>query len=100
MDDLYALRMFYADWPATTVRHEPAVGVPSEGRAIFDQPGSAILGGDVITTEPALHWPRTAFSNVKRGDVFVVDGKRYRVSQPPQPSVDGDEYSAPLERAA
>lgn len=100
MDGLYSLRMIYAAWPAKTVRHEPSVGAPREGRAIFDQPGATLLGGDVVTTAPALHWVRDAFQPVLRGDVFVVDGKRYRVSEPPQPSVDGDEFSAPLERAA
>ena len=100
MDGLFSLRMIYAAWPAKTVRHEPAVGAPREGRAIFDQPGAVILGGDVVTTEPTLRWPRDAFAAVVRGDVFVIDGRRYRVSEPPQPSLDGDEISAPLERAA
>lgn len=93
------LALFYAAWPATDVMFTPAAGGASKaGRAIFDQPGITVLGGEVLATDFTLQYPLTAFPGVKKGDRFQVCGVTYTVREFPQPTQDGLEVTVPLSK--
>lgn len=94
------LAMFYADFPAVDVTYTPTTGTGHAGRAIFDQPGMTIIGGEVLATDYSLRYPAATFPAVKRGDVFAIGGVSYTARENAQPaSVDGLEHIVPLAKA-
>lgn len=99
MDIANDLKLLYAGWPATSVLWLPKTGQGGSGRAIFDQPGTVILGGDILATDCALRYPASTFPNVRQGDAFIVDGITYIARENAQPSIDGLEHTVPLARA-
>lgn len=97
--DFSDLAPFYADFGAD-VTHTPAVGSPATGKALFDQPGTAIIGGEILATDYTIRYPVTAFQAVKRGDSFTISGATYTARESAQPaSLQGDEMIVPLAKA-
>lgn len=99
MDLRNDLTLLYAAWPATSVMWLPKAGQGKNGRAIFDQPGSIILGGDILATDCGLRYPASTFPSVRQGDTFIVDGITYTARENAQPTLDGLEYTVPLARS-
>lgn len=97
MDFASDLALMYAEF-GVDVLHTPATGAPVAGRAIFDQPGTALIGGEILATEFGLRYPAATFPAVRRGDRFTISGVNYTVRETPQPTLDGLEYIAPLAR--
>lgn len=97
MDFAADLSIFYADF-GLTVTHTPTGGGASAvGLAIFDQPGMALIGGEVLSTDYSLRYPFETFPVVKRGDTFLIGAITYTAREAAQPaSVDGLEYIVPL----
>ncbi|MBC2731379.1 hypothetical protein [Thiobacillus sp.] len=94
--DLTDLAPFYADF-AVPVIHTPLVGSPASGQALFDQPGTTLIGGEILATDYALRYPVTTFQEVKRGDQFSIGGTTYTARESAQPaSFDGLEHIVPL----
>lgn len=97
--DLSDLAPFYADF-AVTVTHTPLVGSPATGLALFDQPGTVIVGGEILSTDYTIRYPATIFQAVKRGDSFTIGGATYTARESEQPaSLQGDEMIVPLARS-
>lgn len=97
--DLSDLAPFYADF-AVTVTHTPLVGSPVTALAIFDQPGTTLIGGEILATDYSLRYPVTTFQAVKRGDAFSIGGATYSARESAQPaSIDGLEHIVPLARS-
>lgn len=98
--DLDDLTPFYADF-AVDVTHTPQGGVPVRGRALFDRPGTVIVGGEMLATDYSVRFPVVTFQSVKRGDQFTIGGAQYIARENPQPaSLDGLEFIVPLARSA
>lgn len=94
------LAPFYADFGVDAV-HTPKGGSPKSGRVLFDQPGTAIVGGEIIATDYAVRYPAVTFQPVVRGDQFVVCGQSFVAREAAQPAtLQGDELIVPLARAA
>ena len=93
------LAIVYAGWPAQDVRWLPRSGQGGTGRAIFNEPGTTILGPDVVALDASLQYPTATFPGVRRGDRFVIDGHTWIARENAQPTQDGLEASIPLERA-
>lgn len=93
------LALFYVDFPAVDVSYTPLAGTASVGRAIFDQPGMTLIGGEVLATDYSLRYPATTFPNVKRGDAFGIGGVNYTARENAQPLIDGAEHTVPLAKA-
>ena len=92
-DDVLAM---YADFGLDVI-YTPAAGSPVTGKALFDQPGTAIIGGEILATEYTLRYPLTTFPAVKRGDSFSIGGATYTARESAQPaSLQGDEMIVPL----
>lgn len=98
MDFASDLVLMYAEF-GVDVLHTPAIGAPIAGRAIFDQPGTALIGGEILATEFALRYPAAVFPAVRRGDQFTVAGANYSARENPQPTLDGLEFIVPLARS-
>lgn len=93
------LAPFYADF-GLDVTHTPLVGSPVTGKALFDQPGTAIVGGEILATDYTVRYPLTTFQAVKRGDAFTIGGATYTARESAQPaSLQGDEMIVPLARS-
>jgi hypothetical protein len=98
--DLSDLDLFYSDF-AVEVTHVPASGAPSSGMALFDMPGTTLIGGDLLATDYSLRYPAVTFQTVRRGDTFTISGADYTVREAPQPaSFEGGEMMVPLARGA
>jgi hypothetical protein len=98
--DFSDLAPFYADF-GQLVTHTPLVGSPATGRVLFDQPGTAIIGGEILATDYSIRYPAVAFQAVKRGDAFTIGGAAYTARESAQPaSIDGTEMIVPLARSA
>jgi len=99
--DFDDLSLAYAD-AAATVTHNPASGgTATAGLAFFDQPGSALIGGEMLATDYSLRYPAATFPAVKRGDTVTIATVVYTVRENPQPaSIDGLELIVPLSRSA
>jgi hypothetical protein len=95
------LDILYADFGVLVV-HTPQGGVASApALALFDQPGTEILGGQLLATDYALRFPAAAFPNVRRGALFTIAGGSYKARESAQPTtIDGLEHIVPLERVA
>lgn len=97
--DLNDVSLFYADL-AVSVIHQPLVGTPITGNALFDQPGTTIVGGEILATDYSLRYPVVTFQPVKRGDLFLVGATLYKARENAQPaSIDGLEHIVPLARS-
>lgn len=96
MDFASDLSALYADFGRPAILHPVAGGIDSNGLAILNLPGTAIVGGEMLATDLSLHYPAETFPVVSRGDVFVIDGVHYVVREAPQPSLDGLEHVVPL----
>lgn len=96
--DFSDLAPFYADF-GLDVTHTPGVGSPATGKALFDQPGTTIIGGEILATDYTIRYPVTTFQAVKRGDQFTIGGATYTARESAQPaSFQGDEMIVPLSR--
>lgn len=93
------IAILYAGWPAQSVVWIPRNGQGATGRAIFNEPGTTILGPDVVSIDATLQYPAGVFPNVRRGDRFVIDGHTWIAREPAQPAQDGLEATVSLERA-
>lgn len=94
--DFSDLSPFYSDF-AVAVTHTPLVGVAVTKQAIFDAPGTALIGGEMLATDYSLRYPVTTFQDVKRGDQFTIGGLTYTARESAQPvSIDGLEHIVPL----
>lgn len=93
------LTIIYSGWPATGVLWIPKSGQGKTGRAILDQPGTYISGGDIIATDFGLRYPADTFPGVRQGDRFIVEGITYTARENAQPTQDGLEHTVPLARA-
>ena len=98
MDLANDLKLLYAGWPATTAFWLPKTGQGGTGRAIHNQPGNLIQGGEVFITEHTLQYAGSTFPGVRSGDQFVVDGHTYTVTDAPLATPDGLEYIASMAR--
>lgn len=99
MDFAADLPLFYSEF-AVAVTHTPLVGAPATARALFDQPGTAIINGEILATDYTLRYSVATFPGVKRGDTFTIAGNTYTARENAQPMIDGAEYVVPLARAA
>lgn len=100
MDFSADLAIAYADF-SVTVTHTPLVGSPRVALALFDQPGTTIIGGEILATDYSLRYPVATFQAVKRGDAFTIGGLSYTARESAQPaSIDGLEHIVPLARSA
>lgn len=98
--DFDDLTPFYADL-AVDVTHTPQVGTPVTARALFDRPGTVIVGGEMLATDYSVRYPAATFQSVKRGDQFTIGGALYTARENPQPAaLDGLELIVPLARSA
>ena len=96
MDFAADLLLFYADFGQPATLH-PQAGGTVVGRALLDQPGTTLLGGELLATDLSLRYPAAMFPGVRRGDVFTVGGNTYTVREAPQPAIlDGSELIVPL----
>lgn len=98
MDFASDLALMYDEF-GVDVLHTPATGAPVAGRAIFDQPGTALIGGEILATEFGLRFAASTFPAVRRGDRFAVAGANYTARENPQPTLDGLEFTVPLARS-
>lgn len=97
---------FAADLPAmyralgaVSVAHTPSGGgATTTALALFDQPGQAVIGGDIVATDYSLRYPAASFPAIHRGDAIVVAGITYTVREDAQPTLDGLEMLCPLKR--
>lgn len=97
--DLSDLAPLYADFSVTVI-HTPLVGSPRTGQAIFDAPGTTLIGGEILATDYSLRYPVTTFQAVKRGDAFTIAGAGYTARESAQPAtIDGLEHIVPLAKA-
>jgi len=94
------IAIMYAGWPAVGVVWIPRSGQGGTGRAIFNAPGSTILGPDVVALDATLQYPVGSFPGVRRGDRFVIDGATWVARETAEPLQDGLEATVALERAA
>lgn len=97
MDFASDLALMYDEFGLDVV-HTPATGSPAAGRGIFDQPGTLLLGGEILATEFGLRYPAATFPTVRRGDQFTIAGATYVARENPQPTLDGLERTVPLAR--
>jgi hypothetical protein len=98
--DLSDLAPFYADF-AVTVTHTPLVGSVASGLALFDRPGTELIGGEILATDYSLRYPVTTFQAVKNGDAFSIAGVTYTARESAQPaSLEGLEHIVPLRLGA
>lgn len=98
--DLNDSALFYADF-AVPVTHQPLVGNWSTATALFDQPGTTIIGGEILATDYSLRFPVATFPAVKRGDKFLIGSTTYTARENAQPaSIDGLELIVPLVQGA
>ena len=82
------------------VTHLPAAGGASTSfRAVLDQPGAEVLGGEMITVQYELRYPASSLPHAVRGDAFVVGATRYIAKEDPLPLAAGSELVVPLRRA-
>lgn len=99
MDFAADLKLFYDGFAIDATHTSAAGGASRTGKAIFDQPGTALIGGDVLATDYSLRYPAATFPAVKRGDTFRINGATYTARETAQPAVvDGLEHIVPLER--
>lgn len=97
--DLNDVSLFYADLAARVI-HQPLAGNPRQGDALFDQPGTTIIGGEILATDYSLRYPVVTFQPVKRGDLFLIGATLYTARENAQPaSIDGLEHIVPLARS-
>lgn len=100
MDFSADLGFFYADFGVSAVRTPAGGGAPSAPElVILDQPGMAVLGGDVVATDYALRYRVTSFPVVRRGDTFQIGSVTYTAREAGQPTLDGLECTVPLAKA-
>lgn len=93
------LKHFYTDFAVEATLIAPRFAAPVIGQALLDQPGTALIGGEVLATDYSLRYPAATFGDVRRGDLFKISGASYRARQGAQPDgIDGLEHIVPLER--
>jgi hypothetical protein len=93
------LTPIYAATAQTVTWTPAATGVPVDGLAQFNGPGSVIVGGEMLATDYGLRFAASTFPAVKRGDAFTVDGVGYVARESAQPLLDGAEMHVPLAKA-
>ncbi len=93
------LPLMYADFGQSATLHPLAGGADTVGVAILDQPGTALIGGEILATDYSIRFPAVTFPTVHRGDQFIVGGVTYTAREGAQPaSIDGAERIVPLSR--
>lgn len=95
-DDLAA---FYADFGVSASHTPNAGGQVTTALAILDEPGTEVIGGDVIATDYSLRFATASFPAVKRLDAFSIGGVTYTAREDAQPLQDGLEQIVPLAKA-
>ena len=94
--ELDDIDLLYADF-GVDVTHTPAGGGPTTAKAMFDRPGTVLVGGEMLATDYSVRFPVAAFQTVKRGDRFVIGGTTYLARENSQPAdIDGLESIVPL----
>ena len=98
VDDLPTM---YADFGQTATLHPLAGGGDTVGLAILDEPGTTLIGGDLLATDYGLRYPAATFPSIKRGDTITIGAVPYTAREAAQPiGVDGLEHVVPLARAS
>lgn len=97
MDFSADISLFYADFGVPVI-HTPKGGVATAPKlALFNQPGTVMIGGDVLATDYSLRYPVATFPAVKKGDGFTIGGIAYTARESAQPAGDdGLEHIVPL----
>ena len=90
------LAPFYADFGVTATWRPAVGGAPVSGKAILDQPGGSLFGGEVISTDTTLRYPVATFPRVEKGDRFTIDGADYLAREAALAVPDGLEATVPL----
>lgn len=94
------LAPFYADF-GVSATHTPQAGSPATGKVLFDQPGTTIVGGEILATDYSVRFPAVTFQSVRRGDQVTIGSVNYLAREDAQPaSFDGLEMIVPLSRSA
>jgi len=94
--ELDDIDLLYADF-GVAVTHTPAGGGPTTAKAMFDRPGTVLVGGEMLATDYSVRFPVASFQTVKRGDTFVIAGTTYLARENAQPAdIDGLEAIVPL----
>lgn len=92
------LPAFYADFGVTAAHTPAGGGFVTTALAILDQPGTEIVGGEILATDYTLRYPAASFPAVGRGDTFLVAAVTYTAREAAQPLLDGLEMIVPLAR--
>ena len=90
------LAQLYAATAQTVTWTPVATGVPEDGLAQFNGPGSVLVGSEMLATDYGLRFAASTFPAVKRGDAFSVAGVAYIAREHAQPLLDGLEMHVPL----
>lgn len=93
------LALFYGEFAVDATRTPNGGGPVTAGKAILDEPGQVIAGGEVIATDFGLRYPAATFPNVKRGDAFAIGSRNFTAREDDQPTLDGLERMVPLAKA-
>lgn len=96
MDFSTDLPALYADFGVSATHTPAAGGASTTALAILDQPGQAVIGGEILATDYSLRFPAASFPAVKRGDTLEIGGVTYVAREAAQPLLDGLEMIVPL----
>lgn len=99
MDFTPDLPALYADFGVTAAHTPAGGGSTTTARAILDQPGTTVIGGEILATDCTLRYPTASFPAIKRGDSIVIGGTTYTARESAQPLLDGLEHIVPLASA-
>ncbi len=99
MDFSPDLPALYADFGDSTAHTPAGGGATTTALAILDQPGTTLIGGEILATDYTLRYPAASFPAIKRGDSIVISGTTYTARESAQPLLDGLEHIVPLARA-
>lgn len=99
MDFSPDLPAYYADFGVTTVHTPAGGGSATTALAILDQPGTTLIGGEILATDYTLRYPAASFPAIKRGDTLVIGGVTFTARESAQPLLDGLEHIVPLASA-
>lgn len=99
MDFAADLPILYADHGRYATYQAKAGGPVSTGYVLLDQPGVAVINGDLLATDLSLRFAAASFPNVRKGDTFAFDGATYTARESAQPLLDGLEMTVPVARS-
>lgn len=99
MNFLDDVKLLYADFGVSAAHTPFGGGLTTTANALLDEPGQALVGGEILATEYGLRYPSASFPAVKRGDTFVIGARTFSAREAAQPEgLDGLEMVVPLQR--